>query len=411
MTRGSARLGWILVSVLWVAGAVAQQPAPAAGSTTTHEQESLPSAPEPQNNAPAPAPPPAQIPQPQRPAVPQQPTGQPAQGVTGTSSRDEMYTLVKQVNFVVVPVTVKDDSGRLVNGLVKRDFSVYENGVLQDLSVFSSDPFPLSAAVVLDVGLPQKTIRTINDSMSALVGAFSQFDEVAFYTYGDTVARRLNFAAANEELATAMKRVKPRGAPAGVPVAGGPFGQGPTINNIPVDPQTPHVPTVPKESHVLNDAILTAALDLSHRPRERRKIIFVISNGRENGSRASYAEVLKVLLSDNIMLYAVEVDEAAMPGVSKLGGIHVPGLGYSNVLPKYAAATGGEVFPELTSQAIESAYSRLAADARNQYTLGYTSKATRSNDYRSIEVRVHRPNLQVRAKDGYYPLPISSVPY
>ncbi len=411
MTRGRARLGWVLLSVLWAGLVLAQQPP--AGESKAQDQETLPSAPEPQNNAPAPtpAPPPPQISQPQRPATPQGPASQPPQGITGTSSRDEMYTLVKQVNFVVVPVTVKDDSGRLVDGLVKNDFSVYESGVLQNLTLFSSDPFPLSAAVVLDIDLPQKTISTINDSMSALVGAFSQFDEVAFFTYGDTVARRLNFAAANEQLATAMKRVKPRGNTAGVPDIGGPFGSGPSINNIPVNPQTAHVPTPPKESHVLNDAILAAALDLSHRPRERRKIIFVISNGRENGSRASYAEVLKVLLSDNIMVYAVEVSDAAMPGIRNLGSIHVPGLGYSNILPKYAAATGGEVFPELSAQAIESAYSRLAADARNQYTLGYTAKATKSNDYRSIEVRVHRPNLLVHAKDGYYPLPISSVPY
>jgi VWFA-related protein len=389
---------------------VAQQPPSTAGSTA-HDQEGLPSAPEPQNNAPAPTPPPPQVSQPQHPVPPQQPESQPKQGITGTTSRDEVYTLIKTVNFVVVPVTVKDDSGRLVDGLVKKDFSVYENGLEQSITVFSSEPFPLSAAVVLDVNLPQMVVRQVNDSMSALVGAFSQFDEVAFYTYGDTVTRRLNFSAVNDELATTMKRIKPRGTPGGVPVVGGPFGAGPTVNNEPVIAGQPHIPTPPKESHVLNDAILAAALDLSHREKARRKIIFVISNGRENGSRASYAEVLKVLLSDNIMLYAVAVSESAMPGIKDIGTVHVPGLGYSNILPKYAAATGGEVFPEMSSQAIESAYSRLAADARNQYTLGYVAKATKSNEYRSIEVRVHLPNLLVHAKDGYYPLPISSVPY
>lgn len=183
---------------------------------------------------------------------------------------------------------------------------------------------------------------------------------------------------------------------------------GPTINGEPVDPSTPHVYTPPRESHVLNDAILTAALDLSKRDRTRRKILFVVSDGHEYGSKASYNDVLKVLLSDNIMLYAVGVDDAAIPIVKQVEKVHLPGQGYGNILQKYAAATGGELFSEFSANEIQAAYSRLGVEARNQYTLGYTAKRTPSNAYRDIEVRVHRPDLVVRAKQGYYPLPISA---
>ncbi len=94
---------------------------------------------------------------------------------------------------------------------------------------------------------------------------------------------------------------------------------------------------------MLNDAILMAAGELAHQPRENRKIIFVISNGYEYGSRASYAQVLKVLLTNGIAIYAVGVEAAATPGLSKLDKLHIPAQGYTNILPKYANATGGDV--------------------------------------------------------------------
>ena len=80
-------------------------------------------------------------------------------------------------------------------------------------------------------------------------------------------------------------------------------------------------------------------------------------------------------------------------------------MGASNLLPKYAAATGGQVFPAFNRSTIEQAYSELTREARNQYTIGYNTRATPSSTYRIIEVRVDRPSLKVAAKDGYYPLP------
>jgi VWFA-related protein len=85
--------------------------------------------------------------------------------------------------------------------------------------------------------------------------------------------------------------------------------------------------------------------------------------------------------------------------------LHLPKQGFDNLLPKYAAATGGEVFTEFSAQAIDTAYAQAMGDARNQYTLGYQTRAPQTDTYRDIEVRVAVPNLIVRAKTGYYPLP------
>ena len=127
----------------------------------------------------------------------------------------------------------------------------------------------------------------------------------------------------------------------------------PIINGIPVGSACRRLlARRPKVAHVLNDAILLAARDLSKRDRTRRKIIFIISDGREQGSVASYKDTLKVLLTQDITVYAVGVEGAAIPIYDKLQRIHLPktagAMGYGDILPKYVNATGGgTVFNEV----------------------------------------------------------------
>ena len=393
--------------------------------------QQLPDAPTPQNNAP----PPVNLPPPAEPdsssgGNPEQPPNTRPGTQPGDSSQqapppgsqeimtippgsatssaesghDQMFSLVKNVSFVSVPVTVKDDEGKLVDGLLQKDFSVLEDGIQQRLSFFTSDPFPLSAAVVIDQGISNITLQKVNQTFSALDGSFGPFDEVAVFTYGNTVNQRSDFGN-TQRLSIALNRIKDdRGSNPGAPQVGGPFGSGPSTNSKPPVGTNP-VLTPAKESHVLNDAILMAAQALARRPRENRKIIFVISDGQEFGSRASYAQVLKVLLTDEITVYAIGVGGAAMPLYKQVEKARIPGFGYSNILPRYANATGGDVLDEVSKESIESAYQRITMEARNQYTLGYNTAQKPSGTYREIEVRVKRPGLQVYAKHGYYPLP------
>jgi VWFA-related protein len=327
------------------------------------------------------------------------------------TGEDVGYTFRVNPTLVLVPVTVTDSQGRLVGGLLPKDFSVLESGQKQTLKFFTSDPFPLSAAVIFDTGMPDVGLRKVQETLSALQGAFSQFDEVGIYTYSSTVGRVADFTSVGKQLTATLNQVKGySGANNGPPVTSGPLGpQGPMINGRPLDiPVTP-VSTPPKVARVMNDAILLAARDLSKRDRARRKIIFIISDGREQGSTASYKDTLKVLLTQNIIVYAVGVEGAAIPVYDKLQRIHLPKtgavLGYSNILPKYVNATGGgTMYAELAQADIERAYARAIGDARNQYTLGYSPKSG-IGGYREIEVRVRRPDVNVYAKRGYYPLP------
>ncbi len=315
------------------------------------------------------------------------------------------FKIVSNVNFVTVPVTVKDEDGRLVDGLVRRDFSVYEDGEPQTLRLFTSDPFPLSVALVIDQGISDTSMKRINETYQGMVGAFSQYDEVAVYTYDNTVRQVTDFQVANDNMLASLRRTKRPGRTGGVPVVSGPMASGPTINGRPAEPSARSVQTPVRETRALNDAMLRAAQDLSKREKARRRIIFLISDGQELDSSASYAEVLKVLLTNEIIVYSIGVDTAGIPGVEKLGRLRFPGQGTNNLLPKYVSATGGEHFSEFTRAAIEGAYARLTEVARNQYTLGYTTRASVASTYRTIEVRVKRPGLKVYARDGYYPLP------
>jgi VWFA-related protein len=357
------------------------------------------------------------IPPPPMPPVKTVPEGSVA--ADSDDTRESLYQLpAVTVSYVMVPVTVKDNDGRLVAGLLPKDFTVLENGQKQTLKFFTSDPFPLSAAVIFDLGMPDAGVRKIQETLGALQGAFSQFDEVAIYTYSGTVSRVSDFATVGQQLTAVLNQIKTySGRNNGPPVTGGPLGpQGPSINGHPVDSPIQPVITPPKQSHVINDAILMAARDLSKRDRTRRKIIFVISDGREIGSDASYADTLKVLLTQNVIVYGVGVEGAALPGYGKLQKIHIPkvdipgglgsfNFGYGNILSKYVYATGGgTLYAENAKLDIERAYARAIGDARNQYTLAYSAKSG-AGGYRQIEVRVRRLDVKVYAKDGYYPLP------
>jgi VWFA-related protein len=341
---------------------------------------------------------------PPMPPVKTLPPGTPAK----PSAQDQLFTLVIHPSFVQIPVTVKNRDGRMVDGLLSTDFTVKENGTVQKLSFFTSDPMALSVAIVLDTGMPDAEVQKVNATFSALVGAFSRYDEVAIYTYSGTVTEISDFAGATQRLTAVLNRMKTeRGSYDGPPVLGGPMAGGPIINGVPVGSPTEPVYTPTKESHVLNDAILQAALDLRKRDRIRRKIIFVISDGREYGSKASYSDVKKVLLTNEIQVQAVSLGSSALPVYDKLERFHLPHQGYDDLLPKYASATGGVEHRELTRNAIEDMYAQVLSEARNQYTLGYTPtrpKTPTSVAYRSIEVVVHRPGLKVFARDGYYPV-------
>jgi VWFA-related protein len=320
------------------------------------------------------------------------------------------------VNIVVVPVTVRDNKGRLVPGLTYRDFRVYENKERQRITYFSTDAVPLSVAFVIDQSVTTGTMRKVNESLKAVTGAFTPYDEVAVYTYNNGPAKITDFTGAQgNRLPAALEAAKRPGRDAGVPVLSGPLASGPSINGKSVDPNLDRgnaggtegfALTPPKEIHTLNDAILFAAKDLSQRPRGRRRIIYVVSDGKESGSKATLKEVIRYLQGNNISVYATLVGDSATWGYGYLDRIKLPLLPSNNVLPKYTVATGGSLDAEFHTDGIELSFSKIADEVRTQYTLEYHVSQAKSLDsrFRTIEVTMPgRPGFDITAKPGYYP--------
>ncbi len=77
--------------------------------------------------------------------------------------------------------------------MLPKDFTVLENGKPQKLTYFTSDPFQLSVAILLDLGMADVAVQKVNQTYSALVGAFSPYDEFALYTYSSTVSQVTGF--------------------------------------------------------------------------------------------------------------------------------------------------------------------------------------------------------------------------
>jgi VWFA-related protein len=324
-------------------------------------------------------------------------------------------TIVVPVNEVVVPVTVRDKKGKIVPSLDWRKFRVFEDGVRQRLVFFTTDPFPLSVAFVVDQSLPADTMNRVNQSLAAVTGAFTKADSVAVFGYNSSPRMITDFTGAQgARLSVALSQAKAPGRDMGVIAPGGPMDDGPTINGRPIDPNvSPQhglntgFAITPKEYHPLNDAILAAAVELAKQPKGRRKILYIVSDGKEQGSKASYKEVVRFMLTNHISLYGTLVGDSALWGVGYLDKFHLPLLPTmrDNLLPKYALATGGTLDSEVSENGMQMSFAKIVDSVRGQYTLGYLSHANlMASGFHTIEVRVEGvPNLDIIAPDGYYP--------
>jgi hypothetical protein len=270
-------------------------------------------------------------------------------------------------NAVVVPVTVKDSKGVLVAGLTYRDFRIFENNQPQRIAFFSTDPMPLSIAFVIDQSVTQDVMAKVNNSLGAIQGALTPYDDVAVFAYNNGAKELTGFTGAQSHLLTAVLALnKATGREMNVPVTSGPLAGCPiTSNGACVDP-----------------------------------------NLQVGKSAGKPKEVIRYLQGHKIAVYATLVGDSARWGEGYLSRFHIPFQMNDDVLPKYTQATGGSLDAERSLNGIEKSYQKIAEEARNQYTiLYYSHEPAIDGRYRSIDVRVDRPSkeVEVTAKPGYYP--------
>ena len=339
----------------------------------------------------------------------------PDAGSPSTNGGD-ITTLSLTANFVDVPFTVKDRKGALVPGLSWRDVRVYENGVRQKMAVFTVDPFPLSVALVIDQSLTHDTMAAVNNSLGALPSAFASYDEVSVFTYNNGPKQWTDFTAGQSPRLVAILDQSKSGGRDAMMYSSGPLRRGIDLNggaqdNInpltaggPGSPQGNSQLNPPREVHTLNDAIFAAAQSLVKVGPQRRRVIYVISDGKEYGSKTTKKEVIRYLQQNKIAVYATLVGDPQLKGLGFVDRMHLPLMMRDNILPDYTATTGGQYYAEWRQGGIETSFGKIAEQVRTQYTVGYYSREPFiDGKYRKLEVRVLRPNLDVIAKDGYYP--------
>src|SRR5215467_11591513 len=346
-------------------------------------------------------PPPAPVPKVNPPPAPQSPAAQAPERTPPrtTAPSDSQGTLRVNVNLVILPVTVKDGAGRLVPDLTRNEFRIFDDNVEQRLEYFSAEAFPLSAVILLDNDLKSKDARQVESSLSAIVAGLSANDEAFVCRFDTNFHPGKGFTRDQDKLLTELHRtrVDDSRSSAPPPAAGGVFTSGPTINGQSVastgSPPTPATTVIlgSKTTKALDDAVYEAAQLLKDRGRDRRKIIFLISDG-DNGKTNvnTYGNTVKELLRYDIVVYSIGV-----------------GSGYFerrfSRLQSYAHDSGGDVYYVIKRNGLEELCSRVTEQARNQYTLGYNPRGNdRGKDYHTVEVRVRREGLDVRTREGYY---------
>ncbi len=282
------------------------------------------------------------------------------------------YTINVDVNLVVLHATVLDGKGRQVNDLRQDNFRVYEDGVLQKLSVFSHADIPVTMGIVIDDSGSMKEKRpAVNAAAVTFVRTSNPQDQVFVVNFNDVYYLDTpgDFAANIEELKSALDKIDSRGGTA------------------------------------LYDA-LQASLDHVKLGNRDKKVLLAITDGEDNASRYSFDEFIRNAQKSNAVIYAV-----GLLGSDEPGGLfkirHASARRAAKVLEKVAQVSGGQSYFPKSLEEVEATCVQIARDIRNQYTLAYyPTNAKKDGTFRTVKVDAlpsrSRERLVVRARTGYF---------
>jgi Ca-activated chloride channel family protein len=271
------------------------------------------------------------------------------------------------VEVIRVSVSVTDEKDRYVSGLAEDAFTVFEDGVRQDLSFFARDAMPLSVALLVDCSASmEQKIGVAQEAGARFLRALRPGDLAEVVQFNDRVRVLQDWSNDAAVLEAALRGTRPSGATV-------------LYNALYVtlkELRTQGTPDVP-----------------------RRRAVVLLSDGEDTASLATEDQVLELAREAEIAIYAIRL-RSELPMARERE---------SQYLAKYfltvlARDTGGQVFFPDRLNDLQSVYARIAADLRSQYTLGYvSSNAARDGRWRRIQVRTSQNGaLRSRHKLGYY---------
>jgi VWFA-related protein len=290
----------------------------------------------------------------------------------------------------MIPVTVRDSNGRLVNDLTRSDFRVFENDSEQPLSDLALRQVPVD--VVLMVDASSSVASNIDDFRRAAEGFAERLaddDRISLIKFDDRVELLQDWTHSRFQLRRALSRIEP-----------GMFTR-------------------------FNDALLLAAREQFGDTKSRRAII-VLSDGIDSGrGTATLESAVQALLRSQISVYVVsntEISRAAkraeldsLTGGSDAAvrfnqlriddlrtGLRVLDLS-EQMLAQLTATTGGKLYKPQSFAGLESTYAEVAEELRHQYALYYTPlNKTRDGGFRRVRVQMTNPAYQGHTRVGYF---------
>ena len=318
-----------------------------------------PTAPSPQTTSPPAQAPSAQAPPGQAPAA-----GAPAPpGQTAANRQQPSFRA--GIDIVSLNVTVTDAANHYVTDLSEGDFSVFEDGVKQNLTFFSRRQQPIAMSLLLDSSASmEQHIGTLQTAATNFIKKLKPNDIAQVIDFDSRVEIRQGFTGNQAELQAAIEQTN----------AGG--------------------------STSLHNAIYIALKELRKvkavsEEDVRRQALIVFSDGEDTSSLVSFEEVLDLAKRSETAIYAIA-----------LRGNDVQAKGFREaefVMRTLAQETGGRAFFPARIEDLSGVYSQIADELASQYTLGYSSgNQRRDGAWRRLVVQVARANITPRTKKGYY---------
>jgi len=281
--------------------------------------------------------------------------------VAGLPRQDPDFTIRSDVRLVLLDVSVRDRSGGFVSGLTKDNFTVFENGRPQRITVFANDDVPVTVGILVDESFSMRTKRDeVLTAAQTFIQESNPRDEIFVLNFNDRVTRGLPaptlFSDDIQQLRSALHRGTPQGKTA------------------------------------LNDAIVDGLKQLELGKRDKKTLI-LISDGGDNASEHKRADMLNMVESSIATVYTIGLYDADDPD-------RAPGI-----LKELARISGGEAyFPNDPSEMVPVCQ-RIAKDIRARYTIGYLPEAENGASLvRHIRVHASSPDrtrLVARTRSSY----------
>ena len=268
-------------------------------------------------------------------------------------------------DLVLIPVMVTDPQNRIVTGLEKEHFKLYDNKVEKAITHFAREDSPVSIGLVFDCsGSMGPKLQKSRAAVAEFIRTANPEDEFSLVTFSDHARLIADFRTGAAEIENRLLFVQSRGETA------------------------------------LLDGIYLSMEEMKH-AKHARKAILIISDGGDNASRYTSRELKNLLREANVQIYSIGIFEPAGMRGRSIEELNGPAL-----LDQIAQETGGRLFEVYSLDDLRDIAAKIGNALRNQYVLGFSPGAEHDGKYHRIQVKIPKihglPSLHATFRSGYY---------